>query len=71
MGDCVPKHYWYCSMETANSCNYDLIMHVDQREKKSSVGKSVVYIFPKKEVDPYQNAVTSYSKDNSRKPKVG
>ena len=28
----------------------------------------MVYIFPGKEVDPDQNAVTSYSKDNSRKP---
>ena len=37
--------------------------------KQSAVRKSVVYIFPRKEVDPNQNAVTSYSKDNSKKPK--
>ena len=26
-----------CSLETANSCNYDLMMRVDQRERKSVV----------------------------------
>ena len=58
----------YCSLETANSCNYDLMMVVDQRENKVLKGSLVVYIFRRKEVDPNQNAVTSYSKDNSRKP---
>ena len=37
--------------------------------KQSAEGNSVVYIFPRKEVDLDQNAVTSYSKDNSKKPK--
>ena len=28
----------YCSLETANSCNYDLMMRVDQRENKALKG---------------------------------
>ena len=58
----------YCSSETANSGNYDLMMVVDQREIKALKGSLVVYIFRRKKVDPNQNGVTSYSKDNSRKP---
>ena len=60
----------YCSMETANSCNYDLMIDACwSMRKQSAEGNSVVYIFPRKEVDLDQNAVTSYSKDNSKKPK--
>ena len=44
-------------------------MRVDQQVKQSAEGNSVVYILPRKEVDLDQNAVTSYSKDNSKKPK--
>ena len=28
----------YCSLETANSCNYDLMMRADQRENKALNG---------------------------------
>ena len=46
-----------------------LLLCVDQRENKTLKMKSVVYIFPREEVDPDQNAVISYLKVNSRKPK--
>ena len=59
----------YCSLKTANSdmqlWSYDACWST---RKQSAERKSVVCIFPRKEVDPDQNAVTSYSKDNSRKP---
>ena len=59
----------YCSLETANSdmqlWSYDACWST---RKQSAERKSVVCIFPRKEVDPDQNAVTSYSKNNSRKP---
>ena len=60
----------YCSLETANSCNYDLMMRVDQREIKALKGSLwFIYFRETGEVDSDQNAVTGYSKDNSRKPK--
>ena len=35
-----------CSLETENSCNYDLMMRVDQRENKALKG-SLWFIFPR------------------------
>ena len=71
VGDCVPKHNWvlfHGNGKLMQLWSYDASWSA---RKQSAVRKSVVYIFPRKEVDPNQNAVTSYSKDNSKKPKVG